>query len=61
MIKSAEGTRASKNAVDINNLNTNTERKHVQGIRLSNMERLGRDYDDQRRAIVNTESTIQGV
>ena len=28
---------------------------------MSNTERLGREYDDQRQAIVNTESTIQGV
>lgn len=61
LVKSAEGTRAGKNAIDLNNMNANTERKHVQDIRLSNMERLGRDCDDQKQAIVDAESTIQDV
>ena len=61
LVKSAEGRRASQNIIDLNNLNANTERKHLQDIRLSNMERLGRECDDQRQAIVNAESTIQGV
>ena len=61
LVKSAEGTRASQNTIDLSNLNANTEKKRVQDIRLSNMERLNRDCDDQRQAIVNAETTIEGV
>ena len=48
LVKSAEWTRSSQNSIDLNNSNANTEIKYAQDIRLINMERLGRDCDNQK-------------
>ena len=58
-MKSSEGERASQSMIDLNNLNTNTKRRHAQDIRLRNMERLCRDCDDQKQAMSNSERTIE--
>ena len=51
----------AKMKFDLNNLNANSERNHVQDIRLINMERLDRDCDDKMQSIINAERTIQGT
>ena len=58
-MKSAEGTHAFQNSTDINNLNDCAERKHVQDIRLNNMERLGRDCVNSKGAVTNSETNIE--
>ena len=59
LVKSAEGTRAFQNSTDINNLNDCAERKHVQYIRLNNIESLGKECDDSKRALTNSEINLQ--
>ena len=49
-MKSAEGTGAFQNSTDI---------KHVQDIRLNNMERLGRDCVNSKGAVTNSETNIE--